>query len=508
MRRQLAAAILFLASCGSQAADHTTDPERPTVVPPPVVALAPDDLAAVFSALAAANPAPVSFRAMAAAPPAEQALTMGECSLTVAGHLGAWQDAGGGWTVQVPDHGARIVAYSGGAGGGGCVLNWPGNLASDYGGLPPTSLQVTLPRPVVPEDAAIVASGAQTPGARGAYPYAFGGRSVCDQAMPVVFVRWPVGPGILRPPAIGAGWLARFFRSTPVDEDALHFERLPSVIDMNALPVDWSAWGAGKTSIDYATALVRPFCGEFFGGWSTDSYTPDQQWPGYGREVASVQSIAGLWLCSTASAEAKRALAVAEAQLGFDLLGAFADGRRMINGGGHAAGRKAPIVWLGHMLGIDLIADPSSVLGPVFQEDQAWFDGGDGGAWWFGWRNGWRFKPENEGPLMSGALLRQAPTTWGDFDAAGHNSWGWAVNGYLEHSCGAQVGTALSMRLIGRTREWSAAADGMIAQFMDGPPAAARDALTAAGCRVVWGRDWHPGRGAGTQAAAWRLHAE
>lgn len=478
----------------------------PGEIPPPPASVS---IAEAFAGAAAATAVPAMMRA-AAAPPAEQTLTMGECSLTIAGHLGAVQTPDGGWIVQVPDAGAAIVAYSGGPGGGGCVVNWPGNLNSDYGGPPPTSLQLTLPRPVVPEDAAIVASGAQTPGARGAYPYAFGGRSVCDQAMPVVFVRWPATAGVLRPPAFGAGWLARFFRSMPVAEDALHFERLPSVIDMDALPVDWSAWGAGKTSIDYALALTRPFCGEFFGGWSTDGFTPDQQWPGYGREVASVQSIASLWLCSTAPPAVKRALAIAEAQIGFDLVGAFADGRRMINGGGHAAGRKAPVIWFGHMLGVDLIADPTAVLGPVFQEDQAWFAApAVQSAWFFeGWRNGWRFKPENEGPLMSGALLRQSPATWGDFEAAGHNTWGWAVNGYLEHSCGAQVGTALAMRLIGRTREWSAAADGMIAQFMAGPPAAARDALTAAGCRVVWGRDWHPGRGAGTQAAAWRVYVD
>lgn len=477
---------------------------RRSWVPPGTIPPVPasSGMAAAFRSVA--SDPDTAFHVMAAVP-AQQTLTMGECSLTVAGHLGAWQDAGGGWTVQVPDNGAAIVAYSGGPGGGGCVLNWPGNLNSDYGGPPPTSLQLTLPAAVVPEDAAIVASGAQQVGNRGAYPYGFPGRSVCDQAMPVVFVRWPVGPGYLRPPALGAGWLARFFRSMPVAESALHLEKLPSIIDMDALPVDWSAWGAGKTSIDYALALTRPFCGEFFGGWSTDSYTPDQQWPGYGREVATVQSVDNLWLCSTAPIEAKRPLAIAEAQLGFDLVGAFADGRRMINGGGHAAGRKAPVIWLGHLLGLELIADPSAVLGPVFQEDQAWF--ADAPAWWFGWWAGWRFKPANEGPAMSGALLRQQPTTWGDFEAPAHNTWGWAVNGYLEHSCGAQVGTALAMRLIGRSREWSTAADGMIAQFMAGPPPAARDALTAAGCRVVWGRDWHPGRGAGTQAAAWRVYA-
>lgn len=439
---------------------------------------------------------PKTLAAMAVtAPLGTQILHTGGITLTIQGHLAAAQTNDGGWVIQVPEGGCTLLGYSSADGTTGAALNWPGWKAATFDGpFIHRDLQVAAGTRLMPEDALIVASGATNPGSRGPYPYAFAGRSGCDEMAAFVFVRWPVSSDVLRPPAIGAGPIARFFRSAPVPLSSLDVDHLPAVVDLT---------GSDLTP-DYLTALNRPFCGEVAAGWFTDGCTPDFQNPGYGREVASVTSCSSLGMVSTWPAAQKRPLAIAMAQRGFDLVGAFGDGRQAICGGGHSQGRKAYIVWLGHLLHIDLIANPTAILGPVFGEDQQYFRAFP--AWWFGWTAGWRFKPLGESPLTDGSRLLQLPSSWGDFEAADHSTWGWMVNGYLEHCCGSQIGTALAMSLIGRTKEMGQAHFDMIYQFMQGPPDGARQQLQAAGCRVVWGRDYAAGRGSGAQATAWRQH--
>ena len=182
-------------------------------------------------------------------------------------------------------------------------------------------------------------------------------------------------------------------------------------------------------------------------------------------------------------------------------MGAFADGRRQIPLGGHCAGRKALVVLCGHLLGVEAFADPTTIVGPVFQEDlcyhaRTW--------WWGGWSAGWRYRLEVPG---DGALLAQAPSTWGAVDATQHNTQAWMVAGYLPQVVGAQVGTALAMRLLGRTREWSTDGHAMVTQWMSGPPPQADAQLRGVGITLPWGTDYALSKGVGFCAAAWRRAA-
>jgi hypothetical protein len=413
-----------------------------------------------------------------------QTLATGALSVTIEGLLGAAPCRDGSWIVRVPPTGARIVAHS----GSGAMLNVRGTNTADVHTNHPT-----LPIAVVPGDALVVAK--EGIGRNGYWDVP--GRSSCSAMLAVTFVPWDPVPGLLRCPAIGNDLMTRFLRSLPLQEDRVAVDRLPSVVDVDALGIDWTSWGAGKPTIPYLTALLRPFSGEYYDGWATDTRTPDHQHPGYGTDNASVVSQALVQLCSTASAEEKRPLALAVVQRGLDLVGAFLDGRRNTANGGHAAGRKALIVAAGHLLGIEAMADPVSVVGQVFSEDDRY----TANPWWFGWQAGWRF--------VSGTTpLADPPSTWGPVDAVNHDSFAWQINGYLGQTVGAQVGTALAMRLLGRTRQMGASFDGMVAQFMQGPPPWAEAQLHASGIAIPWGRDYSVSRGAGFCAAAWRQYSE
>lgn len=452
--------------------------------PPPA---AEHEVAQAFAA--AMGPAPARVAA-ALTPPGRQSLITGQITVEVEGHLAAVRCRDGGWLVQVPAAGASVVGYSSTEGHAGAMLNVRGTNQVDV-----HAATLPLPCAIVPGDALVVAS---TGSGRGGY-WAVPGRSVCDEMMAVVFVSYPVGPSLLRPPAVGNSWLARWFRSVPIPEAQVDLERLPAVVDVASLGVDWSAWGAAEPTIGYLTGLLRPFGGECYDGWATDTRTPDHQHPGYGSAYASVVSQALVQLCSTAPAAAKRDLALAVVQRGLDLIGAWSDGRRTYPLGGHGAGRKALIVATGHLLGVELLADPTAIVGPRFAEDAGY----RAGSWWWGddWSAVWAFRLEAP---FDGRLLASPPAIWGPVDAAGHDSWAWMVAGYLPQVVGAQVGTALAMRLLGRTREMGVSLDAMVEQWMRGPPAEADADLRAAGIVLPWGRDYSMVRGAGFCAAAWR----
>lgn len=412
-----------------------------------------------------------------------QALTNGACVIAVDGHLGAVQARDGSWIVQVPPTGARVTSATGGR-----MLNPRGTNTADV-----HTNMFELPCAVVPGDSFVCA----LPGSgRGGY-WDAPGRSACSEAMAGVFVPYPVTQGLLRPPAIGNHELTRWLRTVPIPEHLT--AHVPSVVDVQALGIDWSRWGAAEPTIEYLTALLRPFAGEFYDGWSTDTRTPDRQHPGYGSYYASLVSQALVQLCSTADANSKRELALAVVQRGLDLVGAFADGRRNYPLGGHMAGRKALVVATGHLLGVPELCDPSAILGPVFQEDGCY----RAGSWFFpGWAATWQYRDTPPTPALT-----SHPGNWGLFNDPGHSALAWQVSGYMPQVVGAQIGTALAMRLLGRTREWGTHADAMVAQWMQGPPASSQAQLQASGIQLPWGSDYALVKGAGFCATAWRKYA-
>lgn len=460
-------------------------------------------IAAAFGALFGGGaPPPALIPAVASHGPCQKVIadestitTPGLISVTIVGHLGITRTRDGSWLVQVPaDGSARVVAIES-ARQWGAMLNVRGTNTTDV-----HLQQPTLPLAVAPGDALVIA--ARSAGGREAY-WDAPGRSQVDEAMAVVFVAYPVDASLLRPPAIGDGFLPRFFRVHPVPEHALDrsIEELPRVVDVDALPVNWGSWGAGKPTIPYLTDLLRRFGGECYDGWRTDDRTPDLQHPGYGTAFASVVSQAAVQLCSTASPEEKRPLALAVAQRGFDLASAFADGRVTFPLGGHCQGRKALIVLAGHLMRFEPFTDPTKYVGRVFAEDHCYTPK----EWWpgVGWSTGWAFRIDAP---FDGSMLTRPPAEWGPVTAPQHDAWAWMVAGYLPQVAGAQVGTALAMKLLGREREMGADFIRFIEQWMRGINLSADAQLRAAGIVLPWGTDYASVRGAGFCSAAWRSY--
>ena len=427
--------------------------------------------------------------------PAET-LTTGQISVVISGHLSKAQTRDGGWIVQVPRNGAKILEYSTTEGSAGAVLNVRGNNVDNI-----HEQNLTLPRHVVPADALIVTSTYNSSAGRAEY-WSVPGRSAVDEMLPIIFVRYQARSEYLRPPAIGDGFLPRFFRSHPIPEAAIKMDRLPSVVDIDNLGVNWGGWGNARPDVAYLVGLLGPFGGDCYDGWNTDTKTPDFQHPGYGSYYASIVSQALVTLCSTEPLEERRLLAIAIAQRGLDLVGAFSDGRnnRPV-GGGHMQGRKALLMMCGHLLNVRPFANPNRFIGKMFQEDVAF----QAGEWWFGsgWNSTWGFSWQAP---FNGGMLANPPSTWGDPNSSNHSTWAWMIGGYIPQVCGSQVGTALAMHLCHLDVEMGVNYMGMMKQWMDGPPAAAQEELLQAGIDIPWGTDYALDRGGDFCKRAWELH--
>lgn len=471
MKKHLGLLFLFLAACAAA-----------TPAPAP---LREADIRAAWSK---AVPAPAAFAMLAAPTPlGPTTYTSGQCWFRIRGHLAAFDHASQGmhgFTVQCGPT-TVLEAYGTSDGQAGAVLNLTGDWPGMFEGPFVHAQQIACPQQVVPEDALIVCSTTTAPGSRGPLPSG-PGRSVVDEMLPVVFVSWAPSPAYLRPPAIGHTELARFFRRIPVPISALQVAKLPSVIDVDALSVDWSTWGNEKPTFARSEALFARFCGEVTSGWNTDTMTPDWQNVGYGREQARIASDGLGLLASTASAAAKAALARNMAQRGFDLVGAYASGRSRLAqcNGGHGNGRKALVVLLGWLLDCEPLRNPSAFLGPSFAEDFQYVNG----SRWDGGTVRWRYNSTGD----ASAEWAKPPEQWSA-------AWVWQVNGYFQHCCGSQIGTALFMRLTGNVDAMSRQMDQVVAWYMSKPS----DWQRGPNCWVVWGDGW----GGAFGPASWRRYA-
>lgn len=481
--------VFLLAACS------TTDMRSPDQIvseryaPPPAELSEsnPEAVALLVEALSAATPR--TFSAMFA-PPVEQTaqvLSDSELSVTVVGHYDAMQTRDKSWLVQVGPN-TRVTAYLSSHGAVGAALNLRG-----FNGQDVLQKQLALPQAVTAGDALVVVS-ASPPGTF----------SSTDEAMAVVFVPFALQPGLLRGPAIGDGFLPRFFRVNPISEAMVDMARCPSVIDMDRIykpigPIDPAGWGAARPTVARLLAEIGKFSGEVVDGWPVHSYAPSKQHNGYGTFFAGQTSTALCLVMSTLPVEERRPLALALAQRGIDQIGATCDGRFLYPLGGHCQGRKALVLLVGHLLGVEEICAVSAIFPNKFQEDG--YKITEPSAWWFGagWKASWAFA--REAP-WDGRLLANHPSTWGDRNAPQHDTWNWLF-GYFGQVVPSQVGTALAMTLIGREREMGPMVQ-MVRQFMQGPPAEAEAALRAAGHQIPWGKDY--ATPAGFCATAWMLY--
>lgn len=414
--------------------------------------------------------------------------TQGSLSLTLQDVVAHALAPDGGLQVQVDSSGAWVDGLA------GAVWNPRGTNLSN------AIHSSTLPRRGQAGDILVLASPSTGP-SRDAYWPGVEGRSSCDEMMVVSFVNHPP-EGTLRAYACGDGALVRLGRGLgPIHvarvEANLHL--LPNLIDIDLLPIDWTSWGQGKPTLDYYERLFGAFRGELYDGWSTDTKTPDSQHPGYGREVALVTSQALCMLCSTAPRAAKLRLATLMVQAGLDLLGAYADGRNTASPeNGHSQGRKALCVLAGMLLDVPILRDPTALFGPVFNEDGAYYARSPY-AWWQGWQYGWL-------PHGTQRFTHKHPSEWTTHD----RGEAWGLRSYGPHCWGANVGTALAMRLMGLEREMGTAFCGMIRQWMSGPDALAigsNAVMQAAGVDLPWGTDYSVSRAVGFCAEAYRKYA-
>ena len=85
-------------------------------------------------------------------------------------------------------------------------------------------------------------------------------------------------------------------------------------------------------------------------GWGCRSIHPAENMPDYGREIASQVSTGALMLHLKFTDKEKETLLIRYVQLGIDLYGIVQDGGSWACDGGHASGRKWPILFAGLML--------------------------------------------------------------------------------------------------------------------------------------------------------------
>lgn len=348
-----------------------------------------------------------------------------------------------------------------------------------------------LPAQMTAGDAFIISRYAITPGTSPKDGYFDGllGGSEVDEMLSIVTVNYPLIEKLFRPPGLGDGIIARFLRSAPIPYNMMQLNKLPSIINLNTIQQ--------KISLPFLERLFSDFSGDAYGDWECTSRIPDMQHPGYGSFFSGAVSTALTYLCSTEPVESKRKLAASLVQWGLDLAGAFGDGRINYNNGGHMQGRKALIILAGHLLGVGPMANPNSVLGPqVFQEDLAYFKK-EPKAWWFGWKYGW----ESHRGFDARSWLSNEPSTW---VTIGDRNPVWSISGYLQHTVGSQVGTALAMKLMGLSYEMGEAFMGMIEQWMQGPPPEENAKLLARGINLPWGDSYEIGFPGNFNSAAWR----
>lgn len=140
----------------------------------------------------------------------------------------------------------------------------------------------------------------------------------------------------------------------------LDFSRLASLAPVSATP----------TLAEVERYFQRPWL-DHIPGWSAGYEHPEENMPNYGREIATQIGIGALMLHLDFSEEEKRTLLLRYVQLGIDLYGIVRDGGtgNWAPDGGHASGRKWPIIFAGLLLNVDGMIH----IGPGDGTGQAYF---------------------------------------------------------------------------------------------------------------------------------------
>lgn len=337
--------------------------------------------------------------------------------------------------------------------------------------------------------------------------------SYIDEALPIVVV--PYGPlntsqasTRIRPPAIGhpSNTLVSQLRAIPLVFDTATINALPSVIDIDALPVAWGSWNDTRPNIDTYLAAFAGFHGELWSGWATEGYVPFLQTlgGGYGGAFSAWVSHALLMMVSTDNATKRRQLAQRMVQWGVDYVGSYAHGRTDYVDGGHMQGRKALIVLSGHLLEKPW-KDATSFFGTDrFNEDIQFFTRSSPPAWIWGWPYGYLGKSGLTGSYR--VNIDEPINTWNE-------RVGYYLSQYFQQEvCGTQLGVSVAMQILGLTNEMGLGHRGMMEQWVEGPSPANLNAMVAYDVRlasVAWGQS--SGSNTGTHGfgrGAWDVYSD
>jgi hypothetical protein len=187
--------------------------------------------------------------------------------------------------------------------------------------------------------------------------------------------------------------------------------------------------------------------------WMGRDIHPRQNMPDYGRDLTTHVSVGGLMLLLDLPREQKQTLLVRYMQLGIDLHGIVQDGgeRNWVPNGGHAGGRKWPIVFAGLVLDDQAMQTAQFASG---EDGQTYY-----GQGWTGARALWGIR-HSTSPNLDHEHLH--PSEWtvdgrgqpGD-PRAGANSH--ARGESYRHCCTAfsWVGVALAARLMDAMDVWN-----------------------------------------------------
>jgi hypothetical protein len=152
----------------------------------------------------------------------------------------------------------------------------------------------------------------------------------------------PPAAGSFRPPYCGTDKSIRYNASQ------LDFSLLQSLSAVSSTP----------EMSEVERYFERPWI-DHIPNWSAGYQHPEDNMPNYGREIAAEVGIGALMLNLDFSDEAKRTLLIRYVQLGIDLYGVIRDGgiKNWEPNGGHASGRKWPVLFAGMVLNdVDMIA--------------------------------------------------------------------------------------------------------------------------------------------------------
>ena len=179
---------------------------------------------------------------------------------------------------------------------------------------------------------------------------------ITDAAVLTVVTTPPADDGF-RPPYSGTNKTARYNYG---DLDTSRLQRLAPVASTPSLS-------------DVARDFQRPWL-DFIQNWTQRDVHPRNNMETYGRDIASQVGVGALMLHLDYPVQEKRDLLVGYVQVGIDLWGLIQDGGSGYPpNGGHASGRKWPILFAGLMLGDSEMQN----VGPGDGTGTAWF-GEDG----------------------------------------------------------------------------------------------------------------------------------